>query len=72
MARAAGFERTFSFDSLEALAVNLESILDAPGPVFVAMKIVPEIQNEPIGRRRKWQTRTRQQLVDDLQKALGL
>ena len=72
MARAAGLERTFAFDSLEALAVNLESILDAPGPVFVAMKIFPEIQNEPIGRRRKWQTRTRQQLVVDLQKALDL
>ena len=72
MARASGYDRTFAFDSLEALAVNMEAILDAPGPVFIAMKIVPEIQNEPIGRRRKWQSRTRQQMVDDLQGALGV
>lgn len=72
MARACGYERVFAFDSLEGLAVDIAAILDAPGPVFVAMKVVPEIQNEPIGKRRKWQTRTRQQMVDELQTALGL
>jgi thiamine pyrophosphate-dependent acetolactate synthase large subunit-like protein len=72
MARAAGYTRTFSFDSLESFAVNIESILGEPGPVFVAMKVIPEIQNEPIGKRRKWQTRTRRQMLDDLKKELRL
>lgn len=72
LARAAGYDRAFAFDSIESLAVNLESILGEPGPVFVAMKIVPEVINEPIGQRRKWQSRTRLQMLGDLKKALGL
>ena len=72
MARAAGYRRTYALDSLEGFAVSIEPILSGPGPVFVAMKVVPEIQNEPIGRRRKWQTRTRLQMLDDLKKALGI
>ena len=32
---------------------------------------VPEIENEPIGRRRRWQTRTRDEVVVDLRRALG-
>jgi len=72
MARAAGYARTFAFDNLESLAVNIESILGEPGPVFVAMKVIAEVQNEPIGKRRKWQTRTRLQMLDDLKKELGV
>lgn len=72
LARAAGYPRVHAFDRLEALAVGIEAILAAPGPVFVALKVVPEIQNEPIGARRKWQTRTRRQMVDDLRKELGM
>jgi len=40
--------------------------------VFVALKVVPEIENEPIGRRRRWQTRSREQMVKDLQAELGI
>lgn len=72
MARAAGYTRTFAFDNLESFDVSIESILREPGPVFVAMKVMPEIQNEPIGKRRKWQTRTRRQMLDDLKKELRL
>jgi thiamine pyrophosphate-dependent acetolactate synthase large subunit-like protein len=72
MASAAGYTRTFAFDNLESVAVNIESILNGPGPVFVAMKVIPEIQNEPIGKRRQWQTRTRRQMLDDLKKELRL
>jgi hypothetical protein len=32
---------------------------------------VPEIENEPIGRRRRWQTRTRDEVVVDLRRALS-
>lgn len=72
MARAAGYTRTFAFDNLESFAVNIESILSEPGPVFVALKVIAEVQNEPIGKRRKWQTRTRLQMLDDLKKELRL
>jgi hypothetical protein len=34
--------------------------------------VVPEIENEPIGQRARWQTRTRDQAVKDLQKELGI
>jgi thiamine pyrophosphate-dependent acetolactate synthase large subunit-like protein len=72
IARASGYPRTHALDTLEGFAVNIEAILAAPGPVFVAMKVVPEIQNEPIAKRRKWQTRTRLQMIADLKKELGL
>lgn len=70
MARAAGYPRTYAFDALESLAVSIESILHEPGPVFVALKVVAEVQNEPIAQRRKWQTRTRLQMLEDLKKEL--
>jgi hypothetical protein len=38
----------------------------------VALKVDPEIENEPIGRRARWQTRTRDQVVQDLKKELGI
>jgi hypothetical protein len=40
--------------------------------VFVAVKVAPEIENAPIGRRRRWQTRTRDQVMRDLRKELGV
>lgn len=72
MARAAGYPRAHAFDTLEGLAVNIEAILAEPGPVFVALKVAPEIQNEAIGKRRKWQTRSRVQAIADLKKSLGV
>jgi thiamine pyrophosphate-dependent acetolactate synthase large subunit-like protein len=72
IARGAGYPHSFAFDNLEDFAHNLKAILDLPGPVFVALKVVPEIENEPIGRRRRWQTRSREQVVQDLQKELGI
>lgn len=72
IARGAGYQQAFAFDRLEELAINLSGLLTRPGPVFVAMKVVPEIQNEPIGRRRRWQTRSREQVLKDLRDALGI
>ena len=51
MAREAGYASTFQFDNLEEFTNNIESIMKAEGPVFVAMKMIPKIENEPIGRR---------------------
>jgi len=72
IARGAGYPRAYAFETLEDFSNNIKAILDEPGPVFVALKVDPEIENEPIGRRRRWQTRTRDQVIQDLQQELGI
>ena len=72
VARGAGYPQAYAFDNLEDFSNNIKAILDQPGPVFVALKVDPEIENEPIGRRARWQTRTRDQVVKDLQAELGI
>ena len=72
MALAAGYPRAHAFDEVADLARELPAILGRPGPVFVALKVYPEIENDPIGRRRRWQTRTRDQVLADLRGGLGL
>jgi hypothetical protein len=37
----------------------------------VAMKVFPEIENLPIGQRRRWQTRSRDKVIEDLQESMG-
>jgi thiamine pyrophosphate-dependent acetolactate synthase large subunit-like protein len=71
VARGCGYPHAFAFAELDDFTRELPSIMARPGPVFVACKVVPEIENEPIGRRRRWQTRTREQVVTDLRGALG-
>ena len=72
LARGAGYPHVFAFDNLETFAVNIERTLALPGPVFVALKIIPEIQNLPIGQRGKWSTRSRDQGLMDLRQELGV
>ncbi len=72
IAKGAGYPSTYAFDDLEDLATSCESILAEPGPVFVAMKIVAEIENRPIGQRRRWQTRSLDQVLRELKAELSL
>jgi len=71
LALASGYPRTHAFAEAGELARELPAILGRPGPVFVWLKVYPEVENEPIGRRRRWQTRSREQVVADLRGALG-
>src|SRR5258708_907409 len=71
MARAAGYPAAFAFDELDSFTRELPGILAKPGPVFVALKVFPEIENPPIGKRRRWNTRTRNQVVEDLKGELA-
>jgi thiamine pyrophosphate-dependent acetolactate synthase large subunit-like protein len=71
LARGAGYPRAFSFTEQEEYERALPSIFAQPGPVFVACRVFPEIENEPIGRRRRWQTRTREQVLADFRSELG-
>lgn len=73
IARGAGYPRAYAFTELEALGAALPGILGEPGPVFVALKIHPDVQNKPIGQRdRSWMSRTRLQAIKDLRGALGV
>ena len=71
IARGAGYPSAHAFDNLEKFSNNIEATLSLSGPVFVAMKVVPEIENEPIARRRRWNQRSRDEVVLDLQNDLG-
>jgi thiamine pyrophosphate-dependent acetolactate synthase large subunit-like protein len=66
IALACGYPRAHAFTEVVDLSRDIGGILAKPGPVFVALKVYPEIENEPIGRRRRWQTRTRDQVLVDL------
>src|SRR5580698_279489 len=72
IARGAGYPRAFAFTELDDLSRHLPDILTQPGPVFVALKVLPEVENLPIGQRTRWQTRTRDQVLADLQRELGV
>jgi hypothetical protein len=71
IARGAGYPRALAFQEVEAFAAALPGILDAPGPVFVALKVLPEVENTPIGGRVRWNPRTRDRVIADLRAGLG-
>jgi len=72
MAKEAGYTAAYNFDNLEDLTTNLGKIMSEAGPVFVAMKMVPEIENEPIGRRQRRAARPRGQAIREFQEDLGI
>ena len=71
IAKGCGYQSTYSFDNLEDFTNNIENILNQPGPVFVTMKVAPEVENTPINQRVRWQNKPRDQTIADLQKDLG-
>ena len=71
LALASGYPRAHAFEDSTDLSREMPAILGRPGPVFVWLKVYPEVENEPIGRRRRWQTRSREQVVADLRGTLG-
>ena len=72
MAGAAGYPVTYNFTDLEELATSMEEIMNTEGPIFVAIKINPEIENLPMGLRAKRNTRSRAQTINDLRKELNI
>lgn len=71
IARGCGYPRASAYTKLDELTRDLPGILAEPGPVFTAIKVFPEVQNEPIGNRRPWQTRNRTEVMEDLRRELG-
>ena len=72
VAQGCGYPTTYAIDNLEDFTNQIEEILSKPGPVFVALKIDPEIINEPINARPQWQRKTRNQAVADMKAELGI
>ena len=72
MAKEAGYAAAYSFDNIEDFATNIGKIMQETGPVFVAMKMVPEVENEPIGLRQRRATRGRAETIQTLRKELGI
>lgn len=72
VAKAAGYAATYSFEDLETFKAQVGKILSQPGPVFVAIKIVPEVENAPIGQRKRRPARTRAETIRDLREELGI
>lgn len=72
IARGAGYPRAYAFDKLEDFSANIGTIMAQPGPVFVALKVVPEIDNKPISQKGRWQTRTREQVLQELRSELAI
>ncbi len=72
LAKGCGYPSAYAYTNLESFQVNVKRIMEESGPVFVAMKIVPEIENVPIGQRTPRLTRTKDQAVADMRKELGI
>ena len=65
MAKAAGYAATFSFDNLEDLTTGIAEVMAATGPVFVHIKVEPEIENTPVQFRQR-ASRTMMTAIDEL------
>lgn len=72
IAKGAGYRAAYAFDELDALGKEIEHILSEPGPVLVAMKIIPEVENMPIGLRQRRQRRDRREVMRAVQAELGV
>ncbi len=72
MAKEAGYASAHHFDNLEEFANNIESIMKETGPVFVSMKMVPEVENAPIGMRQRVPQRSRAETITALRKELNI
>jgi thiamine pyrophosphate-dependent acetolactate synthase large subunit-like protein len=72
LARASGYPRAHSFAEINDFGRELPAILAAQGPVFVVLKVLPEVENTPIGQRVRWRKRSADKVVADLRNALGV
>lgn len=72
IAKGCGYASSYAYTNLESFQVNVKRIMEENGPVFVAMKIIPEIENLPIGQRAPRLGKTKEQSVADLRKELGV
>ena len=51
--KAAGYAATFTFENLEDLTTSIGDVMAAEGPVFVHLRVKPEIENTPVQFRQR-------------------
>ncbi len=51
MALAAGYAASYEFDDLEEFAVHAREVFAGSGPVLVSLKVRPEPETRPLGKR---------------------
>ena len=71
IARGAGYPSAFNFSEIDEFSKQLPGLLSKPGPVFVSLKVWPEVENTAIGQRVRWRKRGADKVVRDLRGALG-
>ena len=70
IAKGSGYPRAINFSEIDDFSRELPGILGAPGPVFVSLKVFPEVENTPIGQRVRWRKRSAGKVVADLRSVL--
>lgn len=70
IARCSGYPHASSFSEPADFVRALPGLLATPGPVLVALKVWPEVENTPIGQRVRWRRRTADKVAEDLRSAL--
>ena len=53
MATGAGYAAVYDFEDTEDLATGIDQALNAKGPVFIRLRIEPEIENTPVQFRTR-------------------
>ena len=72
IAESAGYAATYHFDDIEDFTIKVGSILEQKGPVFISVKVNPEVEKEPIGRRARRPVRPRAQVISELREEVGI
>ena len=68
IAKGAGYAASYEFDDLEEFATSIDEIMDAKGPVMIAIKAEPIIEEAPINQRPP--RRRTPEAIKELAKAL--
>ena len=72
IARGCGYAHAYAFEELDEFAKHIADIMKLSGPVFIALKVVPEIKNEAASQRKKAPVRSRPQVIADFKKEFGI
>ena len=72
MAQGAGYASTHSFTDLEEFATSVGEIMAETGPVFISIKVIPEVENAPIALRQRRPSRGRMETINALREELGI
>ena len=72
IAKGAGYPITYNFTDLEELSIHMQEIMNLDGPVFVAIKTKPEIENLPMALRKDHYSRSISETINDLRSELKI